>query len=130
MTLYPIVIMIHVKFILFIKRISCTYYMYRKNINYQHRMTDRFSHIPFTRYSGHKVFWQIVNFDMERKQSISHSSEFISVTDQWLAMSAYEVTMLNKYFKIYAIMTILTYLWFMKFTWNNTGLYLSWYNYW
>lgn len=72
--------------------------MYKKNINYQHKMIDRFSHNPFTKYSGHKVFWQILNFDMERKQSISDSSEFISVTDQWQAMSAYEVTTLNKCF--------------------------------
>lgn len=43
------------------------YYMYRKTINCQHRVIDRFSHIPFTKYSGHKVFWQIVNFDMEMK---------------------------------------------------------------
>ena len=56
--------------------------MYRKNINYQHKMIDRFSHNPFTKYSGHKIFWQILNFDMERKQSISDSYEFISVTDQ------------------------------------------------
>ena len=63
MTIYQIVIMIHVRFILLLYK----YYMYRKNINCQHRMIDRFSHILFTKYSGHKVFWQIVNFDMERK---------------------------------------------------------------
>ena len=78
MTIYLIVIIIHVKFILLLYK----YYMYRKNINYQHKMIDRFSHNPFTKYSGHKVFWQILNFDMERKQSISDSYEFISVTDQ------------------------------------------------
>ena len=55
--------MIHVNFILLLYK----YYMYRKTINCQHRVIDRFSHIPFTKYSGHKVFWQIVNFDMEMK---------------------------------------------------------------
>ena len=41
MTIYLIVIIIHVKFILLLYK----YYMYRKNINYQHKMIDRFSHV-------------------------------------------------------------------------------------